>query len=68
MDDLPDKLTVTAGEEALVRLPSLAAAGYKWQATADRSADCGGVDSVRGRSGDRRWIALRRSALMSCLF
>ena len=34
MDGLPDKLTLTAGEEALVRLPSLAA-GYKWQATAD---------------------------------
>src|SRR5580765_2786748 len=35
MDDLPDKLALTAGEEVLVRLPSLAAAGYKWQATAD---------------------------------
>ena len=31
----PTKLTVAVGEEALVRLPSLAAAGYKWEATAE---------------------------------
>ena len=35
MDDFPDKVTVAVGEEALVRLPSLAAAGYKWEATAE---------------------------------
>ena len=35
MDDLPDEVTVAVGDEALVRLPSLAAAGYKWEATAD---------------------------------
>src|SRR5690348_6575719 len=35
MDDLPDQLTVAAGDEALVRLPSLATAGYEWAATAE---------------------------------
>src|SRR4051812_42376144 len=35
MEDLPDQLTVTAGDEAQVRFPSLAAAGYKWAATSE---------------------------------
>src|SRR6476646_6024691 len=35
MDDLPDKVTVPLGDERVVHLPSLAAAGYKWEATAD---------------------------------
>jgi len=33
--DLPEKVTVAVGDEAVVHLPSLAAAGYKWEATAD---------------------------------
>src|SRR6058998_3370001 len=35
VDDLPDELTVSVGEEAQLRLPSLAAAGYRWESAAD---------------------------------
>jgi predicted secreted protein len=38
MDDLPGKVTVTVGDQAVVHLPSLAAAGYKWEAAADDPA------------------------------
>jgi predicted secreted protein len=33
--DLPGHVTVTVGDEALLRLPSLAPAGYRWEAAAD---------------------------------
>jgi predicted secreted protein len=35
MDDLPDELTVTVGDAATLRLPSLAAAGYMWEVEVD---------------------------------
>jgi len=38
MDELPERATVSVGAEAQLGLPSLAAAGYRWQATADDPA------------------------------
>jgi hypothetical protein len=35
VDDLPGRVAVTVGDEALLRLPSLAAGGYRWEAVAD---------------------------------
>jgi hypothetical protein len=35
MDELPDRATVGVGAVAQFGLPSLAAAGYKWEATAE---------------------------------
>jgi predicted secreted protein len=35
MPDLPATVTLRAGEEKTLRLPSLAGAGYRWEATAE---------------------------------
>ena len=35
VDKLPDQLTLRRGQKQVVRLPSSAGGGYRWQATAD---------------------------------
>ena len=35
MSDLPANVTLRAGEEKTLRLPSLAGGGYRWEATAE---------------------------------
>jgi predicted secreted protein len=35
LGDLPDRLTLQRGEDKIVRLPSAAGAGYRWEATVD---------------------------------
>jgi predicted secreted protein len=38
MTDLPDRVTLRRGEDQIVRLPSAAGAGYRWQASVDDDA------------------------------
>jgi hypothetical protein len=38
MDDLPDHVTLQPGAEVTLRLPSLAGAGYRWEASVDDDA------------------------------
>jgi predicted secreted protein len=38
MAELPEHVTLRQGAEVTLRLPSLAGAGYRWQATADDDA------------------------------
>lgn len=38
MGDLPDRVSIRRGEEQVIRLPSSAGAGYRWQASVDDEA------------------------------
>ena len=38
MADLPDRVTVRRGQTQIVRLPSAAGGGYRWQATVEDDA------------------------------
>lgn len=39
MDDLPGELTIPVGESRRFRLPGLAQAGYRWQASVESGGD-----------------------------
>jgi predicted secreted protein len=41
MGDLPERVSIPRGQEQVVRLPSSAGAGYRWQASVDDEAIVG---------------------------